>query len=194
VFGGKIVVGSALREFGVNAVVIPANPDPVAAARSTYLSPFDPWDTGTRESVRRHMQSIYDLFVARVAEARKLPNDFVRGVAEGRIWSGAQGRDRSLVDDLGGLSTALDLARKLAGLGRTAPVTVEGGRESLLEMLFVRDDASASELSAAIAHFDRDHALLSELPVELRPSASALAPLLHGETAVTALPFALLLK
>jgi protease-4 len=191
VFGGKVVIGPALREFGVNAVAVPANPDPAAASRATYMSPFTPWDDATRERVRAHMQSIYDLFIARVAEARKLPNDFVRGNAEGRIWSGAQGRDRSLVDELGGLSTALDLARKLSGLGRDATITVEGSRESLLDMLFVGENASESEISAAVARFDHDHALLRELPSELRSSAATLSPLFRGETVLAALPFAL---
>jgi protease-4 len=194
VFGGKVVVGPALHQFGVNAFPVPANPDPNAGSRATYLSPFTPWDDATRLRVRATMQSIYDLFIARVAEARKLPEAHVRDNAEGRIWSGAQGRDRGLVDELGGLSTALDLARKLSGLGRDAAVTVEGGRESLLDMLLVGDDASAAEISAAIARFDRDHALLSELPRELRASAATLAPLLHGEHVVAALPFALDVK
>jgi protease-4 len=191
VFGGKVVVGPALHQFGVDAFPVPANPDPNAGARATYLSPFTPWDEATRVRVRATMQSIYDLFIARVAESRKLPNDAVRGIAEGRIWSGAQGRDRGLVDELGGLSTALDLARKLSGLGRDASVTVEGGRESLLEMLLVGDDASSAEIRAAMTRFEHDHALLSELPKELRASAATLGPLFHGEHVVAALPFAL---
>jgi protease-4 len=194
VFGGKVVVGPALREFGVNAVAISANPEPSAAARATYLSPFSHWDDATRERVRVHMQGIYDLFVARVAEARKLPNEVVRDHAEGRIWSGAQGRDRGLVDELGGLATALDAARKLAGLGRDAIVSVEGAREGLLDLLLVGDDASAAQIAAAVSRFQQDHALLAELPPELRANAAALAPLFHGETVVAALPFAFALK
>lgn len=194
VFGGKVVVGPALREFGVNTVAIAANPEPSAAARATYLSPFSHWDDATRERVRAHMQGIYDLFIARVAESRKLPNEVVRQHAEGRIWSGAQGRDRGLVDELGGLSTALDAARKLAGLGRDAVVSVEGAREGLLDMLLLGEDANAAQIAAAVSRFDHDHALLAELPLELRASAAAVAPLFRGETVVAALPFALTFK
>jgi protease-4 len=178
----------------VNAVTISANPEPSAAARAAYLSPFSPWDPGTRERVRAHMQSIYDLFIARIAEARKLPPEKVRESAEGRIWSGTQGLERKLVDEIGGLSKALDIVRKLSGLGRDAMVSVEGPRDGLLEMLMVNDDASAAEVRAAIARFDADRALLTVLPAELRTAAAALAPLTHGETALTALPFAVMLK
>jgi protease-4 len=194
VFGGKVVLGEALKQVGVNAVTISANPDPTAAARAAYLSPFSAWDEATRERVRAHMQSIYDLFIARIAEARKLPPEKVRESAEGRIWSGTQGKERMLVDELGGLSKALDLARKASGLGPDAQIIVEGPRDSLLEMLMVDEDASAAELRAAVARFDNERALLFALPSELRAGVAALAPLTHGETALTALPFGLILR
>jgi protease-4 len=197
VFGGKIVLGPALHEFGVNAFAIAANPDPAAAARAAYLSPFQPWDDATRTRVRAHMQSIYDLFISRVAESRKIPDAQIRENAEGRIWSGVQGQERGLVDELGGLATAIAAARKLTGLAADAPVTIEGPRDGILEMLFSSDDASASasegELKAAVARFEREHALLEALPPALRMSGAALGPLARGETAVAALPFALIL-
>ncbi len=198
VFGGKIVIGPALREIGVNSFAIPANPDPVAGARAVYLSPFDPWDDATRERVRAHMQSIYDLFIARVAQARKLPEAQIRENAEGRIWSGVQGKERGLVDELGGLSLAIAEARKLASLDADAPVSVEGPRDGVLEMLLsgaeASEHASEGELAAALARYEKEHATLGLLPPALRVSAASLAPLLHGETTLAALPFALELR
>jgi hypothetical protein len=58
-------------------------------------------------------------------------------------------------------------------------------------MLLVGDDASSAQIGAALARFERDHGLLSELPQELRASAATLGPLFHGEHVVAALPFAL---
>lgn len=194
VFGGKIVIGPALHEVGINAFTVAANPDPAGAARAAYLSPFSPWDDATRARVMAHMQSIYDLFVARVAEARKLPEDAVRKSAEGRIWSGTQGKEQGLVDELGGLSRALEIARKMASLGRDTPVTVEGPKDGLLDMLLVGDDASSAQVSAAVARFESDHALLAAVPAELRSSVAALSPLARGENAVLALPFSVILK
>jgi protease-4 len=190
VFGGKIVIGDALRELGVNTFPIPANPAPGAAERAGYLSPFMPWDEGTRERVRASMQGIYDLFVARVALARKMPIDAVRAAAEGRIWSGAQGKERGLVDEIGGLSTALDLVRKLGSLPRDTPVSVEGQRESLLDLLLVGEGAEEADVRAAIARLERERAWLAELPKSVRGYVGALAPLASGEPVVTALPFA----
>lgn len=194
VFGGKVVIGPALHEVGINTFTVPASSEPGAEARATYLSPFTPWDDATRARVQVQMQSIYDLFVARVAEARKMPDARVRESAEGRIWSGDQGKERGLVDDFGGLSTALELARKLAKLERDTPVTVEGAKEGLLDLLALGGDASESALASAIARFESEHALLAQLPAPLRAHVSALSPLSRGETVVAAIPFAIELR
>lgn len=191
VFGGKIVIGPALAEVGINTFIVPANPAPGAAERAAYLSPFVAWDEATQERVHSHMRSIYDLFVGRVAEARKMPREVVHESAQGRIWSGAQGKDRGLVDELGGLSKALEEVRKLGGLPRDTPVSVEGQRESLLELLLLGEDASEAEIRAAVARLETDRALLSKLPAPLRVYADAFSSLASGESVVAALPLAI---
>jgi len=195
VFGGKIVVGPALAEFGINTVTVPASPEPGAGERAAYASPLTPWDEATRTRVRAQMQSIYDLFVARVAESRKLARETVQESAQGRIWSGAQGLERGLIDEIGGLSKAIAAARKLAGLGDDAPVTVEGRAESLLETLLLGEDASEAQIRTALARFEgRARSLLDELPKPLRPFVATLAPLLQGEQVLAALPFAVTIE
>jgi protease IV len=193
VFGGKIVLGPALQELGVNAVSFPASQAPGAAARATYLSPFEPWDEASRERMRAVMQGIYDLFIQRVAEGRKMPADKVLASAEGRIWSATQGLERGLVDEIGGLSQAIAAARKLAKLETNTPVTVEGGSEGLLELLDLEEE-SADEVSvkAALERLTARRTLsLETLPAELRPFAASLGPLFAGEHIVAALPYAL---
>jgi protease-4 len=194
VFGGKIVLGPALKEVGVNAFTFPANPAPGAGERAAYLSPLIPWNDTMRERVRTLMQSIYDLFIARVAQGRKMPTDKVLASAEGRIWSGPQGLERGLVDELGGLGAAIAHAKKAAGLDAKAPVTVAGAAEGFLEMLALEEGANEAKIAAALARLETRRSLLAGLPEELRPFAAALGPLLAGETVVAALPFAVTLR
>jgi len=189
VFGGKIVFSSALEEFGVHTETFPASPEPGAAARAATESPFSTWDDATREKVRTGMQSVYDLFISRVADGRKLSREKVEEVAQGRIWSGKQGLERGLVDQLGGVTDAIRHARKLAGLANEAPVTVEGGQDSLLEMLLVGQDASEEQVKQALAAYQAHSLVIRELPPALRRYASALGPLASGERVVAALPF-----
>lgn len=204
VFGGKIVIGSALENVGVHSVTFPASPEQGAAARAAYLSPLLPWDDATREKVREQMKSIYELFLARVAEGRKMPVDRVRDSAEGAIFSAASGEKRGLVDELGGLARALELARELGKVDDDAPVVVEGPAENILETLLLGERAEANEVGAAkevgaqeleeaMARFrERQARRFVGVPhwQALRPFAATVGPLLSGEPVVAALPFA----
>ncbi len=60
---------------------------------------------------------IYGEFLGRVAQARQIPRERVAEVAQGRVWTGRQARERGLVDDLGGLQLAVRSAASLAKLG-----------------------------------------------------------------------------
>ncbi|PQJ35736.1 hypothetical protein BSZ35_15055 [Salinibacter sp. 10B] len=58
----------------------------------------------------------YDQFVAAVADGRDTTSAHIREIGEGRIYSGLDGKEVGLVDEIGGLSTAINLARTAAGL------------------------------------------------------------------------------
>ena len=64
--------------------------------------------------LRRGTDAVYDAFLQRVADARKLPLDSVRAIAEGRVWSGRRAQQLGLVDSLGSLPTAIRSAASLA--------------------------------------------------------------------------------
>lgn len=195
VLGGKLAIDAALAEYGVNSFTFAASPDPGAAARAAYLTPLVPWDDATKERVQKQMDEIYALFVARVAEGRNLPVDKVKAVAEGRIWSGEQGLERALVDELGGLSRALAVARTLGKLDERAPVEVVGMQESLLEALLVGDQADAEAITKAATRVSESRAaMFATVSPELRPYISGLRPLLANETALTLVPFAMIVR
>lgn len=194
VFGGKVVLSTALEQVGVHTETFPASPEPGAGARAAAQSPFSLWDDATREKVRVSMQSVYDLFLSRVADGRKLSRDQVELVAQGRIWSGKQGLDRGLVDQLGGVTDALRHAAKLAELGDDAPATIEGDQDSLLDMLLVGQDSSEEQVKQALAAYQARSVVLRELPPAVQRYASALGPLAAGERVVAALPFGISLE
>jgi protease-4 len=75
-----------------------------------------------RDNMSRTVQRIYDTFKTRVADGRGMSLEQVEAVAKGRIWSGAQGLERKLVDEIGTLFDGINLARRLAGLPDTSSV------------------------------------------------------------------------
>ena len=56
----------------------------------------------------------YQDFVPKVAKGRKQDPQFIDSVGQGRVWTGAQAKDRQLVDEFGGLDRAIDVAKQLA--------------------------------------------------------------------------------
>ncbi|NOX37902.1 MAG: signal peptide peptidase SppA [Calditrichaeota bacterium] len=76
-----------------------------------------PARTLTPEEWRRMetlIKGIYDQFVSKVARGRHMPTQVVRQIAEGRIYSGLDGKEVGLVDEIGGLQDAIRVARRLA--------------------------------------------------------------------------------
>lgn len=69
-----------------------------------------------REKEQALLNSFYDRFVELVAEAREMPVERVRELATGEIYTAAQAKEFGLIDDLGDLDSAIDLAQALAGL------------------------------------------------------------------------------
>ncbi|RPH37343.1 hypothetical protein EHM92_02930, partial [bacterium] len=67
--------------------------------------------------------SLYKEFVSKVSSGREMSTDQVDSVGQGRVWSGYDGKDRGLVDLLGGLDVAIKVARARAGIPEAQEVT-----------------------------------------------------------------------
>lgn len=116
VVGGKVAFHNALRKVGVNLEGITVGGD-FASAESSR-----PYTDTQREQMRGILTRIYNDFTAKVATGRDLPLEAVQAVAKGRVWSGADAKDRKLVDEIGGLRTAIDVAKRLAKIPADKPI------------------------------------------------------------------------
>jgi protease-4 len=67
---------------------------------------------------------MYKDFVGKVAFGRKKKADDIELIAQGRVWSGLDGKQNGLVDVLGGLETAIDIAKERAGIPKEKDVTI----------------------------------------------------------------------
>jgi len=69
-----------------------------------------------REYIESIIDKIYDTFLSRVAEGRKMTKEQVHEVAQGRVWTGIMAKEVGLVDELGGLEKAIEIAAKEANI------------------------------------------------------------------------------
>jgi protease-4 len=77
----------------------------------------EPFSDQERSLLQQSIDRSYSVFVDRVAEGRGMPAAEVRNVAQGRVWAGQDARDVGLVDSLGGLEDAIEIAGREGGLG-----------------------------------------------------------------------------
>jgi protease-4 len=95
-------------------------------------------DRNLTEEERAKMEyiitSLYKDFIAKVAKGRNKEYDEIESVAQGRVWSGYDGKEIGLVDVIGGLETAVDIAKEKAGISKDQEITmVELPKRKLLD-------------------------------------------------------------
>ena len=108
-------------------------------------SPFRDMEADDRAILNALVEDVHAQFIEVVAEARDLPLEEVRTLADGRILSGRQAHALGLVDRLGNLEEALELAGEMAGLGDDPEVVRPPSEREpwLVEALFGRGAATA---------------------------------------------------
>lgn len=81
-------------------------------SHSTEMSGIRPLSPTARNLMQRKVEEFYDTFCVRVATGRHLTPEYVDEIARGRVWTGSDALKIGLVDTLGGLDMALELAAK----------------------------------------------------------------------------------
>ena len=111
VLGGKLVFKGPANLLGINIEQIS-----VGGPYTLAYSRFESFTPEQRSAFRALLEDTYKDFTTRVAEGRKLPLEEVLKIAKGRVWTGEQAKEIGLVDELGGLHTALEAAKELASI------------------------------------------------------------------------------
>jgi protease-4 len=169
VYTGKFVVTGSLEKLGINIE---------ATSRGKHAemnSPDRPFTAEERARIEASMQAVYDGFVERAAESRHMPPEKVDEIAQGRVWTGQQARQIGLVDELGGLNTAIAMAKQRARIPAEEEVQllVYPPRRSVYEVLSEQLQSPVDRLRAAQAS-EALELLLG--PRERRALAALLAP------------------
>jgi protease-4 len=162
VFGGKIVIDGTLAKIGIATETIKAGKN------SDLASPFTRFSPEQRVKMGEYMAGFYRTFITKVAEGRHTTPERIDAVGQGRVWTGAQAKDRGLVDALGGLDAAVAIAKQRAHIPADEEVelVVYSGRRSLYEAL--------TELSRSSSALSSWGVLLNA--AERRAVASLVAP------------------
>jgi protease-4 len=116
VFGGKLVATGLWEKLGMRWDGVQAGANADIASMNRRYSPAG-W-----AYLQGSLDRIYADFKDKVADGRGLAPQQVEEAAKGQVWTGADAKERGLVDELGGFSSALRLARSVAGVDAAAPI------------------------------------------------------------------------
>ena len=131
VAGGKVVTEGLWEKLGVSWDHVAGN------TNATFWSTVRDYDPAQRQRLAHLLDAVYDDFVSKVAEGRGLSREQVLAAAKGRVWTGADAKDRGLVDELGGYAATLEAVREAAGIEPDAAIRLRPfpRRKSTLRLL-----------------------------------------------------------
>jgi protease IV len=115
-------------------------------------SGYGPLPEEGRAKVQRGLEEFYRSFVTQVAQSRRRKYEQVEPLAQGRVWLGMHARERGLVDELGGIDTAIAALRKKAGMkpDERIRIAVYPPKRTWLEQL-MRSSSDAPGVEAQVA-------------------------------------------
>ena len=154
VLSGKFDFSGLLAKIGVTSERL------AFGKEADVFTPFRPFTPDERKILKDEILWTYDQFLTKVAEGRNLTKAEVDKVGRGRVWTGSQAKELKLVDELGGLTEAIGLAKKLAGIAASEDVrlVIWPKKRTFFESLFGSRPSDASlrlgpDMKAAVRVF-----------------------------------------
>ena len=169
----------ALGKIGVHTDGV--GTEPLAGAED----PTRPMDPGFATIIQQVIEKGYRDFTGGVAAARHKPVADVDAIAQGRVWTGAQAKERGLVDAFGGLQDAIDDAAARAKLGKRGEYGVKyverdaspfaqlfgGGVQSRIGVMLLQRSTLLHGLAEGLVPHADD--ALRQVEAQLRPTGGA---------------------
>ena len=136
-------------------------------------SPTRPLTPEERDIVQQEVERIYETFISHVSDGRNITKAEVDSIGQGRIWSGIDAKRLGLVDVLGGINTAIDIAARKAGLENYRTISLPEGEDVLKKLMEdLSDDVSVrtalDHFGNAYSYFDEVRSLLNQQGVLAR--------------------------
>jgi protease IV len=119
VFALKPDVSGLLGKLGIHTFSESRTPN------AQLLSLTHRWTESEQRAIQEHVNAFYEIFVARVAQGRRLSKAQVDVIARGRVWSGQEALARGLIDGFGSLQEAVAHAKQRARIRADDPVDIQ---------------------------------------------------------------------
>ena len=124
-----------------------------------------PFSEGEKALIQMMVAEGYDTFITRCAEGRHTTKEAIEKIAEGRVWTGEAAKELGLVDELGGIDKALDIAIAKARVGGYTIVSYPEKKDVLSSLLDTKPTnyVESQLLKSKLGEYYRQFGLLTNL-------------------------------
>lgn len=130
VFGTIPNAGELLnKKLGITTDVVKTNKHSDMPSLTRRMTDFE------RDLMQEFVENVYDVFLDRVANGRDMTKEAIDEIGQGRVWTGENALEIGLVDELGGLNRAIELAAELSGLDNFRTVDLPALTDPFQELL-----------------------------------------------------------
>src|SRR5436190_2658333 len=118
---------------------------------------------------KEFLNNTYDDFITKVGKGSNKDKYYIMAIGQGRVWTGAQGKEKGLVDEYGGLDKAIEVAKQLANIPADKSIqrVIMPQPPTFLEQLM---SAGNDDSDSVDAQAKQQAALFSALPEDMRES------------------------
>lgn len=113
---------------------------------SDFGSFYRPLSEAEKEALQTEIEFIYSTFVSHVAEGRKMKYEAVDSIGQGRIWSGLSAIKLGLIDELGGLEKAVQLAARQANLSEYRVVNLPELEDPFTQLMKILSENTTAKV------------------------------------------------
>lgn len=144
IFGLVPNINKLADNIGVHPQTVSTNPG------VQFPSIFYPMSDRQRDALQQSIDRGYEKFITRVATGRHKSKEYIKSIAEGRVWSAIQAKKLGLVDELGGLQDAVNWVSKKANVSDPNIVAYPIPEENIWTLLSSTSLGNNAEVKAVI--------------------------------------------
>ena len=157
-------------------------------ASSQDMNVMMPMTERSQMKLKSQMYPIYQRFVQKVADSRKMTFDQARALAKGRVWLGNDAKNNKLVDTLGGLGLAISMAKKRIGISDSMDIMIKSypEKKDFLEELFStitktknNDEAQILSNQSSFMSFINHIVTSNMLPLQIKQQLALFWNIMH---------------
>jgi protease-4 len=164
VFAGKFVLKGLYDKLGIKKEIINFG------ANADVFSDYKEFSQEQRTTLKASLEEFYKGFLKRVSDGRKISIDSANVLGRGRIFTGSQAKARGLVDEIGGLAEAIDIAKSKAGLSETSEsvgIDVYPKPKGFWSELSDQESKLGKNITRVIKEFNSQH-ILAIMPYKIK--------------------------